>query len=111
MEQFRQGLVNQDFGAVTIWTHIRCINDLAEAMKPHALALEDLDEAFAIELIAETGWMRDRSTSSALIVIEPVFLYQAWSQSLARLGCSQYAALWGVKLAHMSGFRDQERQS
>jgi integrase/recombinase XerD len=68
LERFRQGLVNQDFGAVTIWTHIRCINVLAEAMTAHALTVEDLDEAFAIELIAETGWMRDRTTYRALIV-------------------------------------------
>jgi integrase/recombinase XerD len=68
LERFRQGLVNQNYAAVTIWTHIRCINVLAEAMRAHALTLQDLDEALALKLIAETGWMRDRSTYSALIV-------------------------------------------
>jgi integrase/recombinase XerD len=67
-EQFRQSLTSQNYREGTIGPHIRCINVLSEAMKADGLKLEELDETLAVEIIAKTGWMGERSTYPALIV-------------------------------------------
>jgi hypothetical protein len=67
-EQFRQSLISQNYAEGTIIPHIRCINVLSEAMKADGLKFEELDETLAVELIAKTGWMGERSTYPALIV-------------------------------------------
>jgi site-specific recombinase XerD len=68
LEQFRRSLIDHNYANGTISPHIRCLNVLAEAMKAKAITLEELDETLAVEIIAKTGWMRDRSTYRALIV-------------------------------------------
>jgi integrase/recombinase XerD len=67
-EQFRQSLISQNYREGTIGPHIRCISVLAEAMRADGLKFEELDETLAVEIIAKTGWMGERSTYPALIV-------------------------------------------
>ena len=61
-EQFRQSLISQHDAEETISPYIRCINVLPEAMAADGLKFEELDETLAVEVIAKTGWMGERST-------------------------------------------------
>jgi hypothetical protein len=78
---FRQGLINQKYAAGTVYAHVRCVNVLAKAMKAIALTLEELDEAQALVLIANTGWMRDRVSYRALMVKR---LFDFWLNKVSR---------------------------
>jgi integrase/recombinase XerD len=68
LDQFRQSLISQNFANGTIGLHICGLHVLSKTMKAEGIPLEELDEALGVKLIAKTGWMRDRSTYSALIV-------------------------------------------
>ncbi len=58
--QFQQHLINQNHAEGTIKQYIRCITALAEIMTAHKIAVEDLDEAQALELVTRTGWVKRR---------------------------------------------------
>jgi integrase/recombinase XerD len=58
--RFRQHLVAQHYAEDTVRQYMRCIGALAEMMQADHLALEALDEAQALELIAKAGWREPR---------------------------------------------------
>ena len=66
--RFRQHLIDQNHAEHTVRQYIRCIGILAETMKAERIALEDLDEAQASELVAKIGWIGRRRTYAAFMV-------------------------------------------
>jgi site-specific recombinase XerD len=65
--QFRQHLVTQHYAEDTVRQYMRCLGALAEMMQADHLALEELDEAHALELIAKTGWREPRRIAAAFM--------------------------------------------
>lgn len=68
LRRFRQHLIDQDHAEDTVKRYVRCIDALAEMMRADKIALEDLDEARALELVARTGWIGKHGTSAAFMV-------------------------------------------
>jgi integrase/recombinase XerD len=52
----------------TINVYLRCIGRLAEMMKANGIAIADLDEAQAVELVARTSWNPKRTIAATFIV-------------------------------------------
>ena len=67
VEQFRQYLLDQNYAEHTVRQYIRCIGVLAQMMEVEKIALEDLDVAHALELVAKTGWIERRRTYAAFM--------------------------------------------
>jgi integrase/recombinase XerD len=66
--RFRQHLLDQLHAEHTVRQYVRCAGILAVAMKATSIAVEDLDEAQAVALVATTGWMKTRRTYPAFMV-------------------------------------------
>jgi integrase/recombinase XerD len=65
--QFRQDLIDRHYSEASVKQYLRCLGALAEMMKAEKLALDDLDEARALALVAKTGWIKKRRTYAAFI--------------------------------------------
>jgi integrase/recombinase XerD len=68
LDQFRKHLIDQSHSELTVSKYSLCVGVLAQMMKTERIALEDLDEAQAVALIARAGWNRTRRTYAAFIV-------------------------------------------
>jgi integrase/recombinase XerD len=66
--RFRQHLVAQHYAEDTVRRYMRCLSVLAERMQADHLALDELDEAHALALMATTGWREQRRIAAAFIV-------------------------------------------
>ena len=64
---FLQSLADQGHTAGTIGQYRCFINALADTMRGKGIPIEELDEALAVGLAAETGWRSGRSTYAAFI--------------------------------------------
>jgi site-specific recombinase XerD len=67
LDQFRQHLFDQHYTDDTVRQYMRCISVLAELMKLEKIALDDLDLAQALALVAKTGWINRRRTYAAFM--------------------------------------------
>src|SRR5271170_7359071 len=65
--RFRQHLIGQNHAESTVGQYIRCIVRLAGTMKAEGIALENLDEAQAAELVAKTGLTGKSRTYAAFM--------------------------------------------
>jgi integrase/recombinase XerD len=67
LEQFRQHLFDQHYADDTVRQYTRFIGVLAELMKREKIAIDDLDLAQALALVAKTDWMKRRRTYGAFM--------------------------------------------
>src|SRR5712692_2667730 len=65
--QFQQHLVAQHYAEDTVRQYMRCLGALAEMMQADHMALEELDDTQALELIAKSGWREQRRISAAFM--------------------------------------------
>jgi integrase/recombinase XerD len=65
--RFRQHLIDQNHAESTVEQYMGCIGILAETMRAERIALENLDEAQAAELVVKTGWTGKRRTYAAFM--------------------------------------------
>jgi site-specific recombinase XerD len=68
LDQFLQHLVEQNHQESTVKRYSSCIVSLAEIMNAGGIALDDLGEAQAVELVARTSWTQTRKIYSTSIV-------------------------------------------
>jgi integrase/recombinase XerD len=66
--RFRQHLVAQHYAEDTVRRSMRYLGVLAERMQADHLALDELDEAPALALMATTGWRKQRQMAATCMV-------------------------------------------
>ena len=67
-EQFLQHLERQHYSPATIKPYTHCLHALGSQMQAHHVALQDLDEERAVELIAQAEPLSSHSTYHRFIV-------------------------------------------